>query len=124
MVKTPYQERVQHDGVASQATVYGSRIPQGKVAVIHTISAVVYTTNIGDYTTAKFIFVGYESNGEKCYVEGGDINATNTMKGMIVSNRQVVLKEGDRVFAEFETTATTTTYVLVASGYIMDKKDL
>lgn len=124
MSKSVYQIRIQSDGDDAAKFVYGDKIPTGKVAIIESLSALIYTTNPGDYTTDKFIFLGFESNGEKNYVEGGDINVTNTMKGMMSSRTPIILNEGDRLLAYFEATAPTTTYVLVATGWLIDVADL
>lgn len=124
MRKTPYQIRIQLDGSASAATIYGDKIPVGKIAVIESMGVLVYTTNPGDYTTAKFIFLGFEHEGQTCFVEGGDINATNTMKGMISTRTPFVINEGDRVMSYVEATSASQTYVLVATGWLIDVGDL
>lgn len=124
MAKSAYQLTIQSDGSGSAKTVYGDKIPTGKVALIESLAAYVYTTAIGDYTTAKFIFIGFDHEGTIFYVEGEDINATNTMRAMVSAKTPIVLNEGDRLLATFEATATSTTYKLVATGWLIDKADL
>ena len=121
MGKTPYQIRVQASGSASNQTVYGDKIPPGKVAVIESLSAYIFTTAFGDYTTQKFIFLGFEHEGQNCLVEGEDINASNTMRAVVSVKTPIVLNEGDRVLAYIEATSTSQTYVLVGTGYLVDE---
>lgn len=116
----PYQELVRAGGSASQSTVYGSRVPNGKVLVVHTLSACIYTTTIGDYETAKFIFLGGEINGKKNYIRGRDIAAASWTAWAQVD---MVLKEGDRPFAEYEAIATTETYEFVINGILFDEDE-
>jgi len=117
---TPYQERVRTTGSASQLTVYGSKVSNGKILIVHTLSAAVYTSAIGDYTTAKFIFLGGEINGAKHYIRGRDIAAASWTAWAQID---MVLKEGDRPFAEYEAIAATETYEFVINGVLFDEEE-
>lgn len=117
----PYQERIRADGVSSLTTVYGSKIPPGKVVCITELTAYVYTDYLGDYTTSKYILLGVEVGGQKYYHMGRDIAATQLV---IRSQNCIWIKEGDRPFAEFEATADTTTYEIVINGISYDESEL
>jgi hypothetical protein len=117
----PYQDFVRADGSASAKTIYGSKVPHGKVICITEICAVIYTTVVGDYTTSKYINLGMEIQGTKRYHMGRDISENQLV---VRSQNCVWLKEGDRPFADFEATAATTTYELVINGLIYDAKEL
>jgi len=118
---TPYQELVIADGSASNKTIFGSRIPQGKVVCITELCAVVYTTVVGDYNSATYICIGSEIQDKKHYHMGRDIKDVQLV---IRSQNCVWLKEGDRPFADFEATADTTTYNLVVNGVMFDVEEM
>jgi hypothetical protein len=124
MGKKPFQLRVLADGSASNAYVYGDKVPVGKVAIIESLAASVWTSAYGDYDTQKFIFLGFQHEGQDCLVEGEDINATNTMRATVSIKTPIILNEGDRVLAYIEATSASQTYLLVATGWLVDVGDL
>ena len=108
-----YSDRTQRAGSASVVFVYLDEIPEGQIVTNAVISATIFTTVHGDYTTAKYINIGIERNGVKFYLKGTDVGTGNT----VISNSPVVvIPAGWRPFAEFEDTATSTTYEVNVVG--------
>jgi len=118
---TVYQDRVQADGSASNQYVYGSKIPQGKVLKVFQITAHTFTTNLGDYETAKYINLGVQVNDLYCPIRDKDVATTDKV---IFSNGIVYIKEGDRPYAYFEATATSTTHILTINGILYNKDEV
>jgi len=117
----PYQERIQEGGSASNVTFFGSKIPPGKVVCITELCGYIYTDEIGDYNTAKYIALGVEINNNTSWHMARDVGANQLV---IRSQNCVWLKEGDRPKMLVEATAATTTYVLVVNGLIYDEEEL
>jgi len=124
MPKSVYQSMIQADGLASDQTIYLDKIPVGRVAIIESFTAYTYTTVIGDYETAKNIYVGFEHEGEVFYVEAVHRFAADSKQNIVAAGKTIILNEGDRLCATFKATATTTTHKLVATGWLIDKADL
>jgi hypothetical protein len=110
-----YVSRTTETGSASAKTVYLEEIPNGFSLSGATITACIYTSALGDYTTAKYINLGIERNGVKHYVMGRDIT-TNQL--VIRNDANLIVPGGWRPFAEFEGTATTVTYEVSVFGVL------
>jgi len=120
MVTTVYREHIKQMGSASNAYVYLSKVPVGKILKVEHLAAAIYTTNPGDYTTSKFIWLGFELGGNYYYLNGHDINASNSILPGVVFVKNFTIPEQARLFAYFEATATTTKYELAATGIFCD----
>jgi len=105
-------------GSSSDVRMESTKIPAGYYAEIFQIAATIYTTKVGDYTTAKFINIGYIHNGTRNYLRGKDIGASDTV---INTRSKIILDEGDSVFVEFEGTATSTKYEVIINGLLHKK---
>jgi len=120
MVTTVYREHTKQMGSASNAYVYLSKVPVGKILKVEHLAAAIYTTNPGDYTTAKFIWVGFELGGNYYYLNGHDVQPASGMNKATVFVKNFTIPEGARLFAYFEATATTEEYEVAATGIFCD----
>ena len=112
----PYEDRTQDTGSASVKTLYLKKVPNGFNLLVHQVSAYIYTTVMGDYTTAKYVNVGFERNGVKFYLKGQDVATSDTV---IHTRNHFIISSGCRPFATFEDTATTVTYFLEVVGELV-----
>jgi len=120
MPTSPYFDKVKQMGSASNAYVYLSKVPVGKILKAEHLAAAVYTTNPGDYTTAKFIWIGFELGGNYYYLEGHDVQPGAGKNTAVVFVKNFTIPEQARLFAYFEATATTTKYEVAATGIFYD----
>lgn len=117
---TVYQDRAQVDGSTSNKTFYANAIPAGKILQLESLHAYLYTDEIGDYTSAKYVAVGMDVNGLKHWLQCADIVVGAIA---IAHNGTMFFKEGDRPVCLVEATAKTVTYVLVVNGLLYDKEE-
>ena len=83
------------------------------------MSAVIFTSVVGDYATAKYITLGFEHAGEQHALKNKDITTSDIV---ISVNNPCFVVGGDRLFAIFEATGTTETYEVVIQGEVIEDK--
>lgn len=111
-----YHDREKVQGAASAKTVYLRRIKKGfELHALH-FAATIYTSNPGDYTTAKFIYIGYDLNKVKYYLEGHDVQPGSGKNPGVVYVKNVDIPAGARPFAYFEATSTSQSYEVMING--------
>jgi len=115
-----YHDKRVEPGSASAKYVYLVKIPEGKQLLAKIFTAMIYTTNPGDYTTAKFIYLGYEQNGVKYFLEGYDVQSGTGLNQGIVLVRNFYVPENGRPFAYFEGTSTSQKYEVMINGILED----
>src|SRR3990167_8334395 len=113
-----FSEFLTSAGSASDSTLYTRRVKEGRILHVQQISAVIYTTNYGDYTTAKYIAIGIEKGGVNRLIQIQDMNGT--YGAGLNLNVDLYLAQGDRIFVKFEATATTTVYEAVVQGVYVE----
>lgn len=96
------------------------KVPEGKEVKLDIISATIFTTTPGDYTTTKFIYVGYLLHENFHIFEGHDVQPGSGRNPGVVSAKNITVPPGGEPCAYFEATATTTKYVVSASGTLRD----
>jgi len=115
MQETYHDKRVE-PGSASAKYVYLTDIPVGSQLLVKHFSATIYTSAPGDYTTAKFIYLGFEVAGEKYFLEGHDVQAGSGVNHGCVTLKNFYIPENARPFAYFEATSTSQKYEVVING--------
>jgi len=115
-----YHDKKVEIGSSSNKFVYLNKIPEGKQLFVRILSATIYTTNPGDYTTAKFIWLGYEHNKNKYYLEGYDIQSGTGVNHAVVTIKNFYIPENGKPFAYFEGTSTNQKYEIVVNGVLED----
>jgi len=117
--KPPYHDENREGGSASAKTVYLVRIPEDHYLSVKHFAATIYTTNPGDYTTAKFIYLGYDLAGVKYYLEGHDVQSGSGKNPGVVSVKNVDLPATARPLAYFEATSTSQKYAIMIGGTLV-----
>lgn len=115
MQKAYHDKRVVQ-GSDSNQIIYLDNIPNGYQVYARHMAAGIYTTNPGDYTTAKFIWLGYEQNGVKFYLEGCDINLATGLNQGLVFVKNFYVPERARPFAYVEATSTSQKIEFMING--------
>jgi len=105
-----YHDKKVEIGSDSAKYVYLSKIPEGKQLHVKVLSAMIYTNTPGDYTTAKFIYLGYEQNGVKYFLEGYDVQSGTGLNQGVALVKEFFIPENGRPFAYFEGTSTSQKY--------------
>jgi len=114
-----YHDKKKEPGAASAKTVYLVKIPEGcELHVLH-FAATIYTSAPGDYTTAKFIYLGYELNGVNYYLEGHDVQPASGKNPGCVGVKSVDIPGHARPFAYFEATSTSQVYEVMINGTLV-----
>jgi len=113
-----YQDKKERIGSDSAVTVKLTRIPEGFQLHAKHFAATIYTSTPGDYTTAKFIYLGYEQAGVKFYLEGFDVQSGTDKNTGVVVVKDVIIPELADPFAYFEATATTEKYEVMINGVL------
>ena len=113
-----YHDRKEQTGSASLATVNLTRIPEGYQLHVKLFTATIYTTNVGDYGTQKYILLGYDQNGVKFYVSCHRINAGYGTNPLAVCAHDFYIPENAFPFATFEATTTSQKYLIAINGIL------
>lgn len=119
----PFSDHLKTEGSQSNAFHYLSKVPVNKYLEVKILAAHVYTTNIGDYATAKYIVVGYEHNGNYYVLESRDMASATGPKATAIHAKNFIVPEGARPFAYFEGTSSSETYILSCSGFMHDLQE-
>lgn len=113
----PYTDFNTATGSASVSTVELSKIRSKSIVFVDIVTATIFTTVHGDYTTAKYINIYLQRGSKKFYLKGKDIGTSATV---IQTERPFIMVQGDKIVVEFEGTAISTTYEVVLLGKIVD----
>jgi len=114
-----YHDLEKAPGSASAKTVYLRRIPKGQELHVLYLVATIYTSAPGDYTTAKFIYLGYELAGVNYYLEGHDVQSASGENPGCVIVKDVDIPEHARPFAYFEATSASQVYEVMINGTLV-----
>lgn len=114
-----YHDRNQESGAASVKTVYLARIKQGFTLEAKHFSATIFTSAPGDYTTAKYIYLGYILGKTNYYLDGHDVQPGSGKNSGMVVVKNVSIPEGARPFAYFEDTSTSQKYEVMINGTLI-----
>lgn len=117
-----YHDKGAEPGSASAKTVYLARIPEGYELQAKHFTATIFTTNPGDYTTAKFIYLGYDLHGVTHIIEGHDVQPASGINPGVVHVKNVDIPPNARPYAYFEATSTSEKYEVVINGDLVSTK--
>lgn len=120
MQGVPFSDHHKEEGSQSDKTIYLSKVPVNKFLEVKVLAAHVYTTNLGDYATQKYIVVGYEHNGNFYVLSAHDLASDSGVEHSVVKAKSFIIPEGARPFAYFEGTSSSETYILSCSGLMHD----
>lgn len=114
-----YHNRNREAGAATVKTVFLVRVKEGyELHVLH-FAATIYTSAPGDYTTAKYIYLGYDLAGVKFYLEGHDVHPGSGKNPGMVVVKNVDIPANARPFAYFEGTSTSQKYEVMINGTLV-----
>jgi len=113
-----YHDRKEVQGSASNQTIKLTKIPAGYQLLVKHFSAGIYTSNPGDYTTTKFIWLGYEQNGITYYLEGYDVQAGTGLNQAVVFVKDFYIPENGVPVAYVEATSTSQKIHVVINGIL------
>lgn len=116
-----YQDKRLVSASGANQTVELDNIPNGYQLLARHMAATIYTTNPGDYTTAIFIWLGYEQNGVKFYLAGHDVQTESGENPAFVVVRDVWIPERATPFAYVEASSTSEIIELVVNGDLEKK---
>lgn len=97
-------------------TLYSKKITHGKIAVITFVGATIMDADRLVQEDTQYIRLGYERNGKKYYIKGQDVSGAGST---VFAEMEIFIREGDRLFADFEAGVDTDIYQLVISGYYL-----